>query len=380
MGPLQGLRELGQSVWLDYLDRHLLASGELDRMIAGDGLAGMTSNPTIFQKAISSSTDYDDTIQSAPLSESDAHVFERIAVHDVARACDHFRSLYDETDGNDGFVSIEVSPELAHDTEATVAEVRRLWTGVARPNLMVKIPGTREGIPAIERCLTDGINVNITLLFAVERYVEVARAFLRALDACAAKGRRIDRVASVASFFVSRIDTKVDRALDALPDGPRRELGRQLRGRIAIANAKMAYEAYRQLFAEESWHVLAAKGARPQRVLWASTSTKDPAYPDVYYPEALVGPNTIDTMTVETLRAYRDHGNPEVRLPVEIERAREDLASLGELGIDFGAVTCELENEGVAAFAESHRRALRTIADKRRALGMSASQEAHAQS
>jgi transaldolase len=372
MGSIRRLRELRQSVWLDYLDRRLLASDEMARMLSEDGLAGMTSNPTIFQKAIAGSADYDQTIRSAPPAEPAARVYERIAVHDVAAACDRFRPVHEQTHGADGFVSIEVSPELASDTEATVDEVRRLWRAVDRPNVMVKIPGTREGVPAIERCLTEGININITLLFAVERYLEVAGAFLRALEARAAMGRSIDAIASVASFFVSRIDTKVDRALDALPDGAARRVGRSLRGRAAIANAKVAYEAYRELLAGERWRTLAARGARPQRLLWASTSTKDPVYPDVYYAEALIAPQTIDTMTLETLRAFRDHGDAEVRITSGLDRAREDLSTLSTLGIDFGAVTNELEEEGVRAFVESHQRAMSTIEDKRRPMTTSA--------
>ncbi len=371
MSRLRRLRELGQSVWLDYVDRRMLASQEMDRMLAEDGLAGMTSNPTIFQKAIGGSAAYDGTIRAAPPGDSDAHVFERIEVEDVARACDRFRPLYEETRGMDGFVSIEVAPELAHDTDATIAEVERLYGAVARPNVMVKIPGTRAGVPAIERCLAAGIDINITLLFAVERYLEVARAYLRALETRAAQGLPLDTVSSVASFFVSRIDTKVDRAID------RSGAGRELRGRIAIANAKVAYDAFLQIAASERWQALAAKGARPQRLLWASTSTKDPAYPDVYYADALVGPDSVDTMTPETFRAYRDHGSPEVRITEELDRARDDLASLARAGIDLAAVTRELEDEGVRSFEESHRRALATIADKRRAVGAAPSMPAH---
>lgn len=371
MNPLRRLRELGQSVWLDYLDRRLLASGELDRMIAEDGLSGMTSNPTIFQKAMAGSADYDDTITGAPPAEAEARIFERIEVQDVARACDRFRRVHDETRGADGFVSIEASPELANDTERTVDEVRRLWSSVARPNVMVKIPGTREGVPAIERCLTEGVNVNVTLLFSVRRYMEVAQAFLRALETRAARGQPIDSTASVASFFVSRIDAKVDRALDALPGGAGRELGRPLRGQIAIANAKLAYQAYQHVLADDRWKALAAKGARPQRLLWGSTSTKDPAYPDVFYVDALVARDTVDTMPLETLRAYRDHGSPQVRIEDGVQRAREQMASLVKLGIDFDVVTRELEEDGVRLFVESHRRALQTIAEKHRSMGAS---------
>jgi transaldolase len=366
MKRLLRLRELGQSVWLDYLDRKLLTEREFDRMLTEDGLAGMTSNPTIFLKAIAGSSDYDQTISAATRTESNATIFERIEIEDVTRACDRFRPLYDETRGADGFVSIEVSPERAFDTDATVAEVHRLWTAVNRPNVMVKIPGTRVGVPAIERCLADGININVTLLFAVDRYVEVAGAFLQALETRVRQGKPIDAVGSVASFFVSRIDTKIDRALDALPESARR-VGRPLRGRIAIANATIAYAAYRQLIAQDRWRALAAKGAHPQRLLWASTSTKDPAYRDLHYADALIAPETVDTMPLATLRAFRDRGSPEVRLTEDAERARTQLATLAKLGIQLDAVTSELEYEGVRAFTESHEQALEKIAEKRRA-------------
>lgn len=366
MNPLRRLRELGQSPWLDYLDRPLLSSGELDRMIEEDGLSGMTSNPTIFQKAIAGSGDYDGTIAAAPPGEPEARIFEHIEVEDVARACDRFRPIYDETRGADGYVSIEVAPELANDTERTIDEVHRLWGSVARPNVMVKIPGTLEGVPAIERCLTDGINVNVTLLFSVRRYLDVFQAFVRALETRAARCLPLGSVASVASFFVSRIDSKVDRALDTLAGGAWRELARPLRGHVAIANAKLAYRGYGRMIADNRWLALAAKGARPQRLLWGSTSTKDPAYPDVYYVDALVAPDTVDTMPLDTLRAYRDHGNPQIRIYEGVEQAREQFETLVKVGIDFDVVTRELENEGVRLFMESHRRALQTIAEKRK--------------
>lgn len=370
MNRLRRLRELGQSVWLDFLDRELLAGRELERLLTEDGLAGMTSNPTIFQKAIGASSAYDETITTAPPDETNAALFERIEVGDVTHACDRFRPLYEGSGGADGFVSIEVSPELAYDTDGTVAEVHRLWAAVNRPNVMVKIPGTHAGVSAIERCLIDGININVTLLFGVERYLEVARAYLHALETRAERGQSIDRIASVASFFVSRIDTKIDRALDALSEGTSREVGRSLRGRVAIANAAMAYAAYRELTEQPRWRALATKGARPQRLLWASTSTKDPAYRDVHYVEALIATETVDTMTLATLRAFREHGSPEVRLTGDAEQARQaraQLATLAKLGIQLDAVTSELEYEGVRAFIESHVQALDTIAEKRRA-------------
>jgi transaldolase len=366
MHTIRRLRELGQSVWLDFLDRALLATGDLDRMIADDGLAGLTSNPTIFQKAIAASNAYDDFVRRASPSDSDADVLERIMVREVTEACDRFRALYDATRGGDGFVSIEVSPELARDTDKTIDEARRLWRSVSRPNLMVKIPGTREGLPAIERCLSEGININITLLFAVSRYVEVAHAYLRALDARSTRNEPIDRVASVASFFVSRIDTKVDKALAAVST-LRQTAAAALRGKIAIANAKLAYAELQKIVAEDRFRSLAACGARPQRVLWASTSTKDPAYPDVYYPDALVGADTVDTMTKETFLAYKDHGRPGPRITEDLDIAREQIAMLSFLGIDFDAITRALEDEGVRLFAESHAAAMRTIAEKRRA-------------
>lgn len=363
MTPIEQLWHLGQSVWLDYVDHALIAGGELESMINRDGLTGATSNPTIFQKAIAASRDYDALIDSAAPLLSDAAVFEEIEVHEVAMACDLFRHVYDRTNGGDGFVSIEVSPLLARTTSSSIEEARRLWTFVARPNVMIKLPGTREGLPAIERCLTEGINVNITLLFSVERYRQVAQAWLHALEKRVAEGKPIDRVASVASFFVSRVDTKVDHAIDALSEG--RSWKELPRGRAAIANAELAYQEYTQLLDSERWRALAARGAQPQRLLWASTSTKDPAYPDLYYAEALVAPGTIDTMTRETFSAYLDHGKPRSHLVGSGERAREQLSDLSGLGIDFRRVTNELEDEGIEKFSKSYGQALVTIAKKR---------------
>lgn len=280
-------------------------------------------------------------------------------------ACDALQPVYEATHGADGFASIEVDPTIASDTGAQVEQAVRLWNAVGRPNLMVKIPGTRAGLPAIESCLFHGINVNVTLLFSVTRYREVADAWMRALEHRAAAGQPLDRIASVASFFVSRIDTKIDAELDAMVDA-RRAAASALRGCIAIANAKVAYESFEHLLARDRWKTLAAKGARPQRLLWASTSTKDPRYPDTYYAEALVGPDTVDTMTPATFRAYLDHGRPEPRIARDRSRVREQCGALGALGIDLGRVTDELEDEGVASFAESFRASTKAIADKRR--------------
>jgi transaldolase len=367
MHPIRRLAELGQSVWLDFLDHRLIASGELRHLIEEEGLRGLTSNPTIFQKSMAASSDYDGLIRSGPSTESDAAVFERAEVHEVALACDEFRRLYDESGGADGFVSIEVSPHLAYDTAGSIAEARRLWSEVARPNLMVKIPGTREGLLAIEQCLSEGINVNITLLFSVERYLEVAEIYLRVLEARIAEGKPVDRLASVASFFVSRVDTKVDKALDQLT-GSKHECGRLERGKAAVANAKLAFAEYERLFSGARWSRMAQRGARPQRVLWASTSTKDPAYPDLYYAEALVGPWTVDTMTRETFEAYVDHGEPEIRLTSDVAEARAHIDALATLGLDFPRMMQELEDEGVQSFSRSFDEALGGIRRKRQML------------
>ncbi|HVW27985.1 MAG TPA: transaldolase [Polyangiaceae bacterium] len=363
MTPVQQLRDFGQSVWLDYLDHALIAEGELDSMIDRDGITGATSNPTIFQRALASSRDYDALIGNAAPLFSDAAVFEEIEMREVTMACDLFRRVYDATEGADGFVSIEVSPLLAHDAAASIEEARRLWTFISRPNVMIKLPGTREGLTAIEQCLFEGINVNVTLLFSVERYRQVIDAYLRALERRVVDGKAIDRVASVASFFVSRVDTKVDRAIDAISEG--HGWKDVPRGRAAIANAELAYREYTQSLATERWRRLAARGARPQRVLWASTSTKNPAYPPLYYAEALVGPGTIDTMTRETLRTYLSQGHPRIHLGKSIEEARVQSNQLAALGVDFAQVTRELEEEGIEAFSKSYAQALSTVAKKR---------------
>jgi transaldolase len=368
---VRALRELGQSVWLDFIERTLLTSGELGRLIKQDGLAGMTSNPTIFQKAISSGNAYDDQIrEAATTAKSDVEVFEDLAVRDIQTACDLFRPLYDSTAAGDGLVSIEVSPRLASDTEGSITEARRLWKEVRRPNLMVKIPGTREGLPAIEQCLAEGMNINITLLFAVERYEEVIEAYFSGLERRVRQNQPIDRIASVASFFVSRVDTKVDKALAEIAgkDAGRKAEAETLMGKIAVANAKVAYEAFEKSLRTKRWEALAKKGARAQRPLWASTSTKNPAYPDVYYVEALIGPHTVDTMPPETLKAYLDHGQPEVRVNRDLSAAHDAVARLEKLGIPLERVTRELEQEGVKAFSDSFDQLLKSVAKKKEAL------------
>ncbi len=349
MNPLVRLGTLGQSPWYDFITRDLLDSGALVRLITDDGLLGMTSNPTIFEKAVAGSALYDGDIRTAAREGlTPAAITERLMVADVRTACDQFRAVYDRTEGRDGFVSLEVSPDLAHRTEETLAEATRLWAAVDRPNAMIKIPGTAAGLGAIEAALARGININVTLLFSVTRYESVLGAWLAGLEQRHARGEPVDRIASVASFFVSRVDTMVDAQIEAqgLPDA--------LRGTAAIANAANAYASFERMVASTRWRDLAAAGARVQRPLWASTSTKDPAYPDTYYVEALIGRDTVDTLPPATFDAYRDHGNPALRLPGAVERAPEQLAVLSSHGIDLERVAAALEKAGVESFAASY--------------------------
>jgi transaldolase len=342
----------------------MLRSGELAELIAA-GLRGMTSNPTIFEQAIGTSTDYDDALAKlAGSSRSDAEIFEALAVEDVQGAADLFRPVYDRTGGADGFVSIEVSPGAARDTQATIAEAVRLWRAVDRPNVMIKIPGTEEGWPAIERCLTDGININITLLFSVEHYRQVAEAYLAALEARVAKGQPIDRVASVASFFVSRVDTEVDNRLAEI-DRPE---AKDLAGTIGIANARLTYTVFQGIAGSERWGRLAAKGAKVQRPLWASTGTKNPAYSDVLYLDQLIGRDTINTVPPDTLRKFEDHGTVAPTLAGHEDDAHERMERLARVGVDFDDVTRVLETEGIEKFAKSYAALLATIGKKRQAL------------
>jgi transaldolase len=358
---MPALLELGQSIWLDYLRRGMLRSGELSGLIDA-GLRGMTSNPTIFEQGIAGDDDYDDALaRLAPSGRTDAEIFETLAVEDVRSAADLFRPVYDQTNGGDGFVSIEVSPALARDTRGSIAEAERLWRAVDRPNVMIKIPGTAEGWPAIERCLTAGININITLLFSVEHYLKVAEAYLAALEARVARGEPIDRVASVASFFVSRVDTEVDARLERI-GGPE---AKELAGTIGIANARLAYAEFERIRASDRWRRLAAKGAKVQRPLWASTGTKNPAYSDVLYLEALIGPDTINTVPPDTLRRFDDHGTVAPTLAGHEADARGRMERLARLGVDFDDVTRVLEDEGIEKFAKSYAALLAAIGRKR---------------
>jgi transaldolase/glucose-6-phosphate isomerase len=369
--PLVALQELGQSPWLDFITRDLLRSGKLVAMVRAGHVTGLTSNPTIFEQAISKTADYDDALSALVRAGKPASaIVDTLTVEDVRGATDAFAPVYARTKRADGYVSIEVDPTLAHDTAGTVREAKRLWRAVNRPNLMVKIPATREGIPAIEETIAAGINVNVTLIFSLARYAEVMDAYVAGLTRRLEAGTRVDRIASVASFFVSRVDTAVDRWIDqrlADATGDARATLERLRGKAAIANAKLAYAAFRDRFGGERFALLAREGARPQRPLWASTSTKNPAYPDVYYVEALIGPDTVDTLPPATLEAYLDHGHPERRLDGAMDRAREILADLGRAGLDFDRVTAQLETEGVAAFVASYKSLLDTVAVRREA-------------
>jgi transaldolase len=359
---MRALLSVRQSVWLDYLHRHMTRSGELQSLI-DHGLRGMTSNPTIFEQAIGGSADYDDDLaELASSPKSNREVFETLAIQDVREAADLFRPVYRATSGADGFVSLEVSPGVARDTEASVREARRLWQAVDRPNVMIKIPGTREGWPAIERCLEEGININITLLFSVEHYQAVAEAYLRALEARVARGQSIDRVASVASLFVSRVDTEVDRRIDARGDA----LLRSLRGQAAIAGARLAYARFTETRRSARWRALEAEGARPQRLLWASTGTKNPEYSDVKYVESLIGPDTIATIPPDTLKRFEDHGRISNALDASSAgEARRVLDALAAGGIDFAGVNRTLEEEGIDKFAGAFDRLLGAIARAR---------------
>lgn len=361
MSPLARLGELGQSPWYDYITRDLITSGELARLIAQDGLRGMTSNPTIFEKAVATSRLYDDEIRTfAEEGKSAAEIFETIAVADVRAACDLFRGVYDASNGVDGLVSLEVAPTLAHDTEGTIAEAERLWAALDRPNAMIKIPGTKAGLAAITHCLAAGINVNVTLLFSVERYAEVVDAFMAGLTQRADAGLPVQSIASVASFFVSRLDGKIDPALDG-KKVPGLNADHALRGKIAIANACAAYQLFERSLGRPEWQRLAKLGAQPQRPLWASTSTKDPRYPDVYYVEALIAPRTVNTLPPETFAAYRDHGQPAVRIHEGVATSAAQLQELAALGIDLAAVTRDLETDGIDKFAASYRSLLAGI-------------------
>ena len=364
--PLKGLLACGQSPWMDYIRRDLLTSGGLKKYIDNDGLRGMTSNPAIFEKAITGSNLYNDILTSPEAKKLDANgIFEKIAIRDVQDACDIFKPVYAETKRHDGYVSLEVSPFLGFDTKASLGEARRLWKAVDRPNVMIKIPGTPEGLPAIRQALEDGININITLLFAQSAYQQVAEAFLSALEARAAKGQDVSHIASVASFFVSHIDTLVDSRLDeklkTATDQAQRSLFESLQGKVAIANARLTYKKYQELFGGPRWKALAAKGAQTQRLLWASTSTKNPKYRDVIYVEELIGADTVDTIPPATFDAFRDHGRLRPSLGENVEGAAKTMADLAKAGLSMKEVTDKLMVDGVKLFSDAFKTLLGAV-------------------
>jgi transaldolase / glucose-6-phosphate isomerase len=367
MNPLLALQDYGQSVWLDYMQRHLITSGELQRLIEGDGLRGMTSNPAIFEKAISGSTDYIEALRALTARHLDAMgLYEQLAIGDIQDAADIFRPVYEQTRRGDGYISLEVSPHLAHDTRGTIREARRLWQTVGRPNLMIKVPGTPAGLPAIEQLISEGINVNVTLLFSQEVYERVAEAYITGLERLAAQRGHVGEVASVASFFISRIDTATDTQviarLKAAQSAQERTLLRSLLGHVAIANGKLTYQRYKAIFQGARWETLSAMGARPQRVLWASTSTKNPKYRDVLYVEELIGPNTVNTMPLATLEAFRDHGRVHPTLEEDLDVAHDTMEVLAQMNISMQGVTEQLLDEGVRLFAEPFDKLLDTLA------------------
>ena len=365
--PLKDLLKYGQSVWFDYIRRDLLTSGELKRLIEEDGLRGMTSNPSIFEKAIADSTLYSDILQSLrPRTDLDAKGrYEILAIRDIQEATDIFRPVYQDSKRRDGYVSLEVSPFLARDTQGTLAEARRLWKTVSRENLMIKVPGTAEGIPAFQQLISEGINVNVTLLFSQEVYKKVAEAYIAGLEQLAARGGDVSRMASVASFFISRIDVSVDAIVEGRlktsKDPREQEQLKSLLGKVAIANGKETYVSYQKIFSGDRWKTLATKGAQTQRVLWASTSTKNPNYSDVLYVEELIGPDTVNTIPPVTFNAFRDHGHPRASLTENVEAANRTMETVAKLGISMKEVTDKLTDDGVRLFAEAFDKLLQAV-------------------
>jgi len=357
---LKSIQDLGQSIWLDFFDRKIMDTGKLEKLIEEDGVSGVTANPSIFEKAINSSPDYaEDIAIRSKQKGNNEDIFFSLAVNDIKRAADFFKKVYDTTNGNDGFVSIEVSPHLAHDTEGTVEQARELWYAINRKNVMIKIPGTTEGLPAIRKCISEGININITLLFGLPRYKQVTNAYISGLEDRIRNNEPIDEISSVASFFLSRIDVLIDPLLE--------EKGlSKMKGEVAIASAKKAYEIYKEVFNSERFRKLEAKGAKRQRVLWASTSSKDPTVSDVKYVEALIGPGTINTIPMETLEAFNDHGQAETHLEDDMDKATQLLMQLKEKGIDINTVTQKLEDEGIEKFNKAYDKLLEAIENQKR--------------
>jgi transaldolase len=371
--PLLQLKALGQSVWYDNIDRAQLVSGQFKRLLDEDGVVGVTANPTIFQKSISHGNAYDEQMsQLISEGKSTGEIYEALVFKDISTVADLLRPIYDSTSGRDGYVSLEVSPDLAHDTEGTLSEVRRFWKTVNRPNLMIKIPATPEGIPAIHQALSEGININITLIFSIENYRQVADAYLSALEERNGEGKDISHIASVASFFVSRVDTLVDKLLEdkikATSDSAEQQKLKSLEGKAAIANARLVYQDFKRIFSTPRFESLKHAGAHVQRPLWASTSTKNPAYRDVLYAEELIGPDTVDTMPLETVENFRDHGRVRYSIEDNIPQARAELAALEAVDIHYDQVTQQLQDEGVQKFADSFHELFAGIAAKQQAL------------
>ncbi len=366
--PLARIPQFGQSIWLDYIRRKFIASGELKKLVDEDGLRGITSNPAIFEEAIAKSDDYWDDLRTlAKTGKSNEDLFLALAIEDVQNAADILRPVYESTHGLDGYVSLEVSPSLALNTEGTVREARSSWAALNRPNVMIKVPGTKEGIPAIEQLISEGININVTLLFSLDRYRAVAEAYIKGMERRLQAGESLEKISSVASFFLSRIDTLVDTTLEKViaEGGNQSQLAQKLYGQVAIASAKRAYMIYKELFAGERFRPLAERGANVQRLLWASTSTKNPAFDELKYVEALIGPDTVNTLPMETLKAYRKQGNPAARLEEGMEESAQLLQLLPEVGISLTAVTKQLEEEGIQKFIKPFSSLLKVIEEKR---------------
>ncbi|MBF0215829.1 MAG: transaldolase [Candidatus Omnitrophica bacterium] len=365
--PLKKLETLGQSIWLDYIRRDLIASGALRRLIEDDGLRGMTSNPSIFEKAMAESNIYDLDVRDMALKKNDVKtIYEALSQRDVQNAADEFRPVYEKTDGKDGYVSLEVNPHLAHDTKGTIVEARRLWAALNRPNVFIKVPATSDGLPAIRQLISEGINVNVTLLFGLPRYRQVAEAYIAGLEARLAQGKAVKHIASVASFFLSRIDTLVDPLIEKfLEPGEKKSLiAKKAHGQVAISSAKAAYQIYKEIFGSNRFKKLADKGARLQRLLWASTSTKNPDYSDIKYIEQIIGPDTVNTVPLETIDDYRDHGDPKLSLEQNVKESDLIMAQLPELGINIDKVTQTLEDEGVKKFSEPFDKLMAALTKK----------------
>jgi transaldolase len=366
--PLLSIQKFGQSIWLDFIARKMIKSGKLKKLIDEDGIRGVTSNPQIFKEAIAKGEEYENDIRSlARKNKSKEEIYQTLTVDDIQQTADLFRPLYDSSDGRHGFVSLEVNPHLARDIDGTLEEARRLWFAVERPNVLIKVPGTVEGLTCIQQLISEGININVTLLFGLPRYRKVAEAYIAGMEARFQQSLSLERVASVASFFLSRIDVLVDPLLEKWIEagGDRADQARNLRGQIAIASARQAYQIYKEIFKNGRFKPLARQGARPQRVLWASTSTKNPDYSDVKYVEALIGPETINTMPQKTLDAYRDHGNPAGRLEEDLNKAAEIFHKLSEQDIDIDEQTRQLEDEGIRKFIEPYDSLMTVLEEKR---------------